>query len=67
MAWYFIVILVLVAFIGGYITKDMLTIEKKVEITFNKLKVRGRGTQMIINAEAAVEEKKIRKRFFKKR
>jgi len=67
MAWYFIVILVLVAFIGGYITKDMLTIEKKVEITFNKPKVRGRGTQMIINAEAAVEEKKIRKRFFKKR
>jgi len=63
--WY--IVIALVAYILGYITKDMLTVEKKVEITFHKPKVRGRGTQMIINAEAAVEEKKIRKRLFKKR
>ena len=67
MTWYYIVILMLVAFIGGYITKDMLTVEKKIEVTIKNPKVRGRGNTMTIDADVEVEEKKERRKLFGKR
>lgn len=67
MTWYWIVILCLLSFIAGYIVKDIITEEKKIEITIHKPKVKGRGNTMELDADLIVEEKRERRRLFKKR
>ena len=67
MTWYWIVILLLISFLLGYITKDLLTIEKKIEITIKDLKVKGRGNTMNLDQQIDVEEQRTKKRWFKKK
>ena len=55
--WIYIVV-GLVCFLLGYITKDLITIEKKVEITIEKQKVKGKGNILDADLDIKVEEKK---------
>ena len=63
---WFYVIAVLVGFIFGYITKDILTIEKKIDVTIKKQKVKGENNKLDADISVQVEEKKQRKGLFSK-
>lgn len=63
---WFYVIAVLVGFILGYITKDILTIEKKIDVTIKKQKVKGENNRLEADVSVQVEEKKQRKGLFSK-
>ena len=64
--WYYLFAL-LVGFIIGYITKDLLTIEKKIEVNIKKQKVKGEGNSLDADIDVTVDEKKEKKRLFKKK
>lgn len=65
MEWY--IITGLVCFVLGYITKDLLTVEKKIEVNVKKQKVKGRGNKLDSDIDVEVEEKRESKRLFKKK
>jgi len=56
------ILVFLAGFIIGYIVKDLITIEKKVEVSINKQKVRGKGNTLTSDMEVQVDEKKERKK-----
>ena len=61
MTWY---VWLIIGFALGYIAKDLLTIEKKVEVNIGKQKVRGKGNKMDTDYDVQVEEKKERRKLF---
>ena len=66
------VIVFLIGFAIGYITKDQLTVEKKVEVHIKKQKVRGENNVLDAVVDVQVDEQvKVKKRrirnWFKKR
>ena len=61
MTWY---VWLIIGFALGYIAKDLLTIEKKVEVNIGKQKVRGKGNNMDTDYDVQVEEKKERRKLF---
>ena len=61
MTWY---VWLIIGFALGYIAKDLLTIEKKVEVNIGKQKVRGKGNKMDTDYDVQVEEKKERRKWF---
>ena len=61
MNWY---VWLIIGFALGYIAKDLLTIEKKVEVNIGKQKVRGKGNKMDTDYDVQVEEKKERRKLF---
>jgi len=61
MNWY---VWLIIGFALGYIAKDLLTIEKKVEVNIGKQKVRGKGNNMDTDYDVQVEEKKERRKLF---
>lgn len=44
---------------GGYILKDVLTIEKKIDVTINKPKIKGDGSSIDIDQDVQVDERKL--------
>jgi uncharacterized membrane protein YciS (DUF1049 family) len=60
------ILVFLAGFIIGYIVKDLITIEKKVEVSINKQKVRGKGNTLTSDMDVTVDEKKQRKGLFSK-
>ena len=64
MTWY---VWLIVGFIFGYIAKDIMTVEKKVEVTIGKVKQKGKGNDLDSDYDINVDEKKERRKWFKKR
>ena len=56
------ILVFLAGFIIGYIVKDLITIEKKIDVSINKQKVRGKGNTLTSDMEVQVDEKKERKK-----
>ena len=65
MNFYLITAIFLSGFILGYVVKDLITIEKKVEVSINKQKVRGTGNTFSSDVDVTVDEKKERKGLIK--
>lgn len=62
--WFYI-IAVLVGFIIGYIVKDILTVERKIEVNVKKQKIKGDGSSIDADFDIDIQEKK--KRFFNRK
>jgi uncharacterized membrane protein YciS (DUF1049 family) len=65
MNFYLITVIFLSGFILGYVVKDLITIEKRVEVSVNKQKVRGSGNIFKSDMDVTVDEKKERKGLIK--
>ena len=64
MTWY---VWLIIGFALGYIAKDLLTVEKKVEVNIGKVKQKGKGNDLDSDYDINVDEKKERRKWFKKR
>lgn len=58
MSWYWIVIISLVAYVLGYITKDLITDEYVSNVTIHKPKIKG-GGEMDLDQTVVVKHKKL--------
>jgi len=68
--FYLYIIVFLLAYFLGYMTKDLLTIERKTVLNVKKQKVKGRGNSLDAVIDVEIEEKKERKKLtdiFKRR
>jgi hypothetical protein len=63
MNWY---VWIIIGFAVGYIVKDLITVEKKIDISIGKQKVRGKDNVMDNDYDVNVDQKKQRKRLFKR-
>jgi hypothetical protein len=60
MSWIWLIVALLIGYIGGYISKDQLTDEYKSEIDIRKIKVKGEGSRMDLDLDQLMEIKHTR-------